>query len=292
MPLKGFKYPDGEKVSLEDVRKGKVDIEKMGVALPTLLYMSHQRDPNRKPSTTELLIGTCQAYLQRTEDYYVDPQENAFALAGTIHHSKLEGSASDDMLAELPLEHMDITGIVDLYDVKNKILIDYKNTGSYKASQILGMQSFESEHETEVYKRNGRWGRAGTPKKIKKFYSDPATADFGDWSWQINFYRLLLENNGYPVKKMYVQLTVRDGGVQVATSRGIYKNIYLVEVPHINYEILKDRFIEKRDSLLESLEKREIPEMCTEEETWGGRKCKSYCSVRTVCPYVEKIEDE
>jgi hypothetical protein len=286
MPLKGFKYPDGETVSLEDVREGKVDIERMGIALPTLLYMSHQRDPYRKPSTTELLIGTCQAYLQRTEDYYIDPQENAFALAGTIHHSKLEDSASTDMEAELQLEHMGITGIVDLYDVKNKILIDYKNTGSYKASKILGMQSYEGEHPTEVYKRSGRWGKVGTPKKIKKFYTDPATADFGDWSWQINFYRLLLENGGYPVEKMYVQLTIRDGGVQIATSRGIDKNIYLVEVPYINDEVLKESFIEKRDSLLESLSEEKTPEMCTPEETWDGRKCESYCPVRTVCPYV------
>ena len=89
MPLKGFKYPDGTVVSLESVRARKVDIDKMGMALPTLLYMSEQRKNDRPPSTTELISGTCQAYLQRTEDYYTDPQENAFSLAGTIHHNKL-----------------------------------------------------------------------------------------------------------------------------------------------------------------------------------------------------------
>ena len=101
MPKIGFKYPDGTKVSLNDVRERKVDIEKMGVALPTLLHMSEQRDSNRKPSTTELLIGTCQAYLQRTVDYYENPQDNAFSLAGTIHHSKLEDFAVSGMEAEL-----------------------------------------------------------------------------------------------------------------------------------------------------------------------------------------------
>jgi hypothetical protein len=207
MPLKGFKYPDGETISLKNVREGRVDIDKMGMALPTLLYMSEQRDNDRPPSTTELNIGTCQAYLQREKDYYIDPQENAFSLAGTIHHSKLEDSASSGMYSELPLEYEGVTGIVDLYDRKSKLLIDYKNTGSYKASQILGLQYSEDEHPTEVYKRNGRWGKAGTPKKIKIWYRDPATADFGDWGWQINFYRLMLENNGYPVEKMYVQMT-------------------------------------------------------------------------------------
>jgi hypothetical protein len=68
----------------------------------------------------------------------------------------------------------------------------------------------------------------GSPKKVKVFYRDPATADFGDWSWQVNFYRLMLEKNGYPVNEMYIQMTIRDGGVHAAKSRGIYNNIYLV----------------------------------------------------------------
>ena len=287
MPLKGFKYPDGETISLEDVRERRVDIERMGMALPTLLYMSEQRDNDRPPSTTELNIGTCQAYLQREKDYYTDPQENAFSLAGTIHHSKLEDSASSNMIAELPLEYEGVTGIVDLYDSKSKSLIDYKNTGSYKASQILGLQYSQDEHPTEVYKRKGKWGAVGTPKKIKIWYRDPATADFGDWGWQINFYRLMLEHNGYPVDNMYVQMTIRDGGVHAAVSRGVQKNIYLVEVPYINDDILRKRFLEKRDALVSSLENKIIPTMCTPEETWDGRKCQSYCSVREVCPYME-----
>ena len=287
MPLKGFKYPDGERISLDDVRERNVDIERMGMALPTLLYMSKQRDNDRPPSTTELISGSCQAYLQRTEDYYINPQGNAFSLAGTIHHNKLEDSASSDMMAELSLEYEGITGIVDLYDSKSKTLIDYKNTGSYKASQILGLQSTEEEHPTEVYKRGGRWGAKGSPKIIKVFYRDPATADFGDWGWQINFYRLMLEENGYDVNNMYLQMTIRDGGVHAAKSRGVYDNIYLVEVPYINNEVLKRKFLDKRDILISSLETKTVPTMCTPEETWDGRKCESYCPVREVCPYME-----
>jgi len=287
MPLRGFKYPDGKLISLQDVRERNIDIEKIGMALPTLLYMSEQRENDRPPSTTELINGTCQAYLQRTEDYYVDPQENAFSLAGTIHHSKLEDSASKDMIAEMPLEYEGITGIVDLYDKKSKSLIDYKNTGSYKASKILGLQYKEELSETERYKRSGSWGRAGTPKKIKVFYRDEATADFGDWGWQINFYRLMLESNGYDVDNMFVQMTIRDGGVHAAKSRGVYKNIYLVKVPYINNDTLRNKFLDKKDALLNSLESNKTPEMCTSEETWEGRKCISYCPVRDKCPHLE-----
>lgn len=289
MPLKGFKYPDGGIVSITDIKKGNVDIERMQVSLPTLLHMSSDRDPNRKPSTTELIQGTCQSYLQRTQDYYIYPDDNAFSLAGTLHHLKLEESSSvlDRLGSEIALESNGITGIVDLYDKDTRTLIDYKFSGSYKIAKCIGIQVKHGYHPTEVYKKSGRWGKAGTPKRVKEFYIDKDTADMEDWGWQVNFYRYLLEQNGYPVDSMYVQATVRDAGLQIARERGVDKKIYMIEVPYINDEHLLDMFETKRDALLLSLDNEELPDKCTDEETWNGTKCKSYCSVRDICPYNE-----
>jgi len=289
MPLRGFKYPDGSTVSITDIKKGNVDIERMQVSLPTLLHMSSDRDPNRKPSTTELIQGTCQSYLQRTQDYYIYPDDNAFSLAGTLHHLKLEESSSvlDRLGSEITVESNGITGTVDLYDKDTKTLIDYKFSGSYKIAKCLGVQVRHGHHPTEVYKKSGRWGKAGTPRRVKEFYIDKDTADMEDWGWQVNFYRYLLEQNGYPVDSMYVQATVRDAGLQIARERGIDKNIYMIEVPYINDEHLLDMFETKRDALLLSLDNEELPDKCTDEETWNGVKCKSYCSVRDICPYNE-----
>jgi hypothetical protein len=36
MPAVGFVYPNGDKVTFDDVKKGNVDIVKMGMSLPTL----------------------------------------------------------------------------------------------------------------------------------------------------------------------------------------------------------------------------------------------------------------
>jgi hypothetical protein len=287
MPLKGFKYPDGGIVSTIDIKKGDVDIERMQVSLPTLLHMSKDRDPDRKPSTTELIQGTCQSYLQRTQDYYIYPDDNAFSLAGTLHHLKLEESSSvvDRLGSEITVESNGITGTVDLYDKDTKMLIDYKFSGSYKIAKCLGIQAKYGYHPTEVYKKSGRWGKKGTPRRVKEFYIDKDTADMEDWGWQVNFYRYLLEQNGYPVDSMYVQATVRDAGLQVSRERGLDKKIYMIEVPYINNEHLLDMFTVKRDALLLSLDNEELPDKCTDEETWNGTKCKSYCSVRDICPY-------
>ena len=287
MPLRGFKYSDGEKVLLEKVKRGNVDVGRMGVSLPTLLHMSKDRPPNRKPSTTELLNGTCQSYLERTTDYYIYPEDNAFSLAGTLHHLKLEESSEglDRLESELTLEHLGITGTVDLYDKETRTLVDYKFSGSYKIAKCLGVQFKYVQHPTERYKRSGRWGKAGTPKRIKEFYIDKNTADLEDWGWQLNFYRYLLENNGYPVDKMFIQATVRDAGLQIARERGIEKKIYMIDIPYIDNEHLINRYSQKKEALLKALASRELPEVCTKEETWNGIKCESYCSVREVCPY-------
>ena len=286
MPAVGFVYPDGKTVSFEDVKKGKVDIIKMGMSLPTLLEMSKERDPNRKPSTTELLVGTCEAYLKRTSEYYVDPQDRAFALAGIMHHSKLEQHSDESLMLEKKLEEFNITGIADLYDKKNKILLDYKNTGSYKASQLLGMTYRLVPDPSGVkYKSSGKWGKKGSPKMIRQWYRDEGLADFGDWGWQLNWYRYLLSKAGYSVETMYIQITLRDGGIIASRDRGLNKNIYLVEVPKYDDEVLEYKFLKARDKLVKSLETDNLPQKCTEEQTWNGRKCEKYCDVRHICPY-------
>ena len=172
-----------------------------------------------------------------------------------------------------------------MYDSETKTLVDYKFSGSYKIAKCLGIAHYYTKHPTEVYKRSGRWGKAGTPKRVKEFYRDESKADLEDWGWQLNFYRYLLETNGYEVDQMFIQATVRDAGLQIARERGITGKIYMIEVPYIDNEHLIERYVMKREALLSALEKKELPEKCTDEETWGGMKCESYCPVREVCPY-------
>ena len=203
-----------------------------------------------------------------------------------MHHARLEQNA-DEESAEISMEGMDITGIVDLYDEESKSLIDYKNAGSYKVAQVLGVDFYlEDDPSGAVYLRKGKWGEKGQPKKVKRYWNNPEKADLGDWEWQINCYRYMLEKEGKEIESMYVQVTVRDGGIQAARDRGVEHKIYLIEVPYIHNDHIEERFKGKRDQLNKALELKKLPEMCSEEETWGGKKCESYCDARDVCPYV------
>ena len=43
--------------------------------------------------------------------------------------------------------------------------------------------------------------------------------------------------------------------------------------------------MQARDELVKALETDNLPQKCSSEQTWNGRKCQSYCDVRYLCPY-------
>ena len=288
----GFICPDKEVTTFEHCFE-KCRMSERCMSVATLKAMSQQRPDDRPPSTTELLQGTCEAYLKRTEKYYIDPQSRAFALMGTIHHSNLENQDLDEHhLVETKLMGLDITGILDYYDTKSETLIDYKNTGSYKAMKVLGMtHTLVPDPAGSRYKRSGKWGKAGTIKKVKQWYRDESLCDFGDWLYQVNMYRYLLEQQGYKVKKMKLQMNIRDASTMTARDRGIDRNIYFVDIPFVDDEIIIEFFTDKKEKLLSALEVGEVPSKCSIVETWEGKKCESYCEVRGLCPYTNNILD-
>ena len=283
----GFICPDKEVTTFENCFE-KCRMSERCMSVATLKAMSSQRPNDRPPSTTELLSGSCEAYLKRTEEYYINPQERAFAIMGTIHHNMLENQdLGAQHLLEEELQGLDITGILDYCDTESQTLIDYKNTGSYKAMKVLGLtHTLVTDPTGARYKRSGAWGRKGEPKKVKQWYRDESIADFGDWLYQVNMYRYMLELKGYQVKSMKLQMNIRDYSVAISRDRGIERNIYFVDIPFVDDEEIIEYFTTKRDVLVGALDAQEVPDKCSVLETWEGKKCESYCEVRYLCPYV------
>lgn len=290
MPLKYFDCPDGVRRPVEQCLDKCPRPEGRCVSLPTLISISRQREWTGKPSTTQLINGTRLAYLQLTCDYAVQPKDRAFALLGTRHHMRLEKVAEKvNVLAEEKLGGED-TGILDLLapdetvDYEAYELWDYKTWGSFKVAKALGLVARKiPEPNGECYKTSGKWGKAGDPKMVTVFDEDPTEVDMWEVEYQMNNYRLKIEDVGFPVSRMFIQATVRDGGTIVAANRGISENIYKIPVRRLADDQVREYFRVKRENLLNALESLTVPTPCNNAETWNGRRCQGFCDVAEFC---------
>lgn len=275
MPAIKFKCPDGVEIPFSDCFKScRLGIR--CISKRTLRMVAEQREWAGEPSTTQLLKGTREAYLELTCEYSLDPLSELFRVLGSKAHAYLE-EFTDNELSEERL-HDDIgSGQFDFYDPEDCSLTDTKTWGSYKVMKALGFRQEEVE-TGEVFKSGARKGLPKT-KKIT-VQGEP---DMPETEIQLNHYRMLLENTGFKVNEMFVEAIVRDGGTYIATNRGIDKNGYLIPVKRLPDQEVRDYLYMKRTNLLWALDTETMPQPCTAEECWDGRKCKGYCRVAQFC---------
>ncbi len=254
------------------------------LTLPTRQMMSDVRPWTGTASTTQCLNGTRLEYLKIKKDYYVDPQDQAFALLGTRHHQALESVAKKlGILAEEKLED-EVTGVADLLEANGGsfTLTDYKTWGAFAVMKALGI-TYQLVPSGEVYKRAGSWGKVGDPKMMRVFTTKPETADLFNPTLQLNNYRLMFEQRGLVISKMRIQATVRDWVRDTPKEHGLHKKIYLIPIPRLPDDTVADYFWQKSTALLAALEKNELPPPCSPREMWDGRRCSDYCEVREFC---------
>ena len=130
--------------------------------------------------------------------------------------------------------------------------------------------------------------KKGQPKTRKEVVQ--GEPDLTDQTLQLNLYRMMLEDSGFPVNKMFLDIAVRDGNTYLAQQRGITRNAYLIEIPHMDNQQALDYFLPKRDALLWHLQTETMPEPCNAEERWEtasgvSTKCQKYCNVAEFCDY-------
>jgi len=255
-----FNCPDGVQRPIKECLEKCPRKEGRCLSLPSLYDIGKVREWTGKPSMTQLLNPTRIAYLQITKPYAVTPQEMAFALLGTRHHYKLEQVARK--IEGLEVEKFldgDETGILDLLqpDELNSgffELIDYKTWGSYSVAKILRPDASNGYelHQVEL---------------------------------QLNNYRVKVEKLGFPVKRLAVQCTVRDGGTFTARNNKIDFKLAMLPVTILEDKVVTDYFKTKREALLNALDNGVLPEMCPYEERWANRRCiGELCPVHYWCP--------
>jgi len=293
MPLKYFICPDGQKIETKScLSEGGC---RMGNRCSTRSYLqlvSKDRPWTGKPSTTQLISGTMQAFLKITNDYAISPDSRAFMVHGTKAHSNLEGADDEYSLLEERFEGDETpeTGISDVFEVENgkSILADYKTSGSYKIAKALGFY-VDDEETGEVFKSGPRKGLPKTRKVLKR---DDSKMDRLDWELQLNKYRIELEKRGLPVDEMRIQCIARDGNTYIARSRGVFRNVYYFRINKIADEYVLDYFKKKREALLKALKMGECSEVCNAQENWEGLKCAHYCEVAEFCPLGKYLKKE
>ena len=278
MPYKYFQCPDKQTVEIENCLK-ECRMGSRCLSIPTLRLIAEQRPWAGKPSTTQLLKGTREAYLHIVKDDLVmAPKDQLFRILGTKGHAVLE-QYTENELSEERLSSDVATGAFDLYDPESKTLYDYKTWGSYRVAMALGIEMVEVD-TGEVYKTGAKKGQPKT-RKEPKFTGN---IDNRETELQLNHYRIMLEEAGFPVENIIVEAIVRDGGTMAATSRGITENGYLIPIRRLDDAEVIAYFTGKAEKLKQALETGSC-EKCTAEERWNDRKCQKYCDVAKHCEY-------
>ncbi len=260
--------------------------------LPTLRAVSNSLQRNLdKPSITELLTGTREQYLKKTCGYAVNPKQQLYALHGSAVHTLNERHTEGNMLSEERLYSESTSGQLDLYGQiltnDDGTLGDLKITSSYKLMKALGIYKVDVD-TGDVYKTGAKKGQ---PKTRKELRFDGVRHVF-EWAFQLNCYRMLLESHGYEVKSMVIQALCRDSGLRIAAERGITQPLYLIPIHRISNRWLERYIKAKTERLSQALETDTIPNLCSNRETWNGRKCESYCPVAKQCQTIESRKQE
>ena len=289
MPATHFICPNGERVPIAQCLH-KCPHGQRCMFLPTLRAISQSLERNiKEPTVTELIAGVRETYLKRTTNYAVDPLGIMYALQGQAIHSIHEGFTEGAILSEIRLKDAITSGKFDLYgrilnEDSDCVLGDLKVTSSYKLMKALGIYKVDVP-TGESYKSGMR---AGQPKFRKEFRYD-GVRDVLDWTIQLNYYRMLLEDAGFRVDKMVIQAICRDSNLKTAAERGIDRTVYLIPINRISDHWLKSYFSKKAVLLNMALFNHELPPVCKPRESWNDRKCTGYCAARENCPYAKRL---
>ena len=300
-----FICPDGVRVAIPDCYRRC----RLGDRCAPLTYLHEVGgdgvqtvwDPHKKPSCTQLLKGTREAWLSAVTPWSTSPDSAAFMVVGSAGHARLEEAGRRG--GENVEGWVELDGVIGRFDFVERnedpgesyTMVDYKVVGSYAVAKALGL----------VTERVPRVDVQGNPVmyRCRQSYDtvtrvDPSAADLGDYAWQENFYatawNLEKRARGYlitpQITRIKLLMICRDGGTYLAKNRGVTRNLYYFDVPRLPVYDVRARFGAKRDAWLSAFQLNPTgddggvwPEPCSAAEAWEGNKCRKFCPVARTC---------
>ena len=304
MPSTEFICPDQERISIEQcLTRGGCRMPERCANLPYLRFIAYDREwRGITPSSAgngPLLIA-----LKKEKPYAISPDSRTFAVLGTGVHGKLGLDAySFDVISEELITDIDgMKGTPDCFEPDENQegcaeLVDYKTYGSYKVAKLIGIVATEkplldADGKPYIWFKSGP--RKGQPKTETIFTRDPERAETRDVELQLNRYRIMFSHkNPTPISRLKLIVYVRDGGTQVAKSRGIDRNLYVIPVNFLpDEEVLGyyQNLTREVDEILAHNFTR-YGRLCNAWECWDGRRCQGFCEVSDYCKEITNRPD-
>lgn len=297
MPITQFRCRDGEFISVKKcISKGGCRMGTRCALLPYLEAVGEEREW-RGITPSRAGTGPRKLFLERTTNYAVDPDKRAWAVLGIGTHWRLSlHKYTYNVFSEEPLDEEKKKGIPDVlqqdeYRDGYFILGDYKTWGSFKVAKCKGIvkiaeQILDSKTGQPARFKSGK--RKGELKTRQKIVVDPKKIDMYAEELQLNRYRIFFEEYNYPISEMWIQVISRDGGTQIAFSRGIMTNTSMIPVKRLPDEQVKQYYITLSNELTVAM-KTGIVRKCNPFESWDGRRCSvAWCENYWACQEMEK----
>lgn len=270
--------PDSETIDAQECI-ANCRMKERCLAVPLLVHASRTRKYDRTNfSVTEVLSPTLIIYLKAKYGEVIDPRTSLPSAIGTATHALLENCLPVGYAGEFRLAADGVTGQMDCIDIKGKTLYDYKVTSAYKVATMLGKKY------GGIYKEITRGKNKGKKKWVTQ-WKDGGTHHYGDYCKQQNLYRILLGKHGIEINDMYLQCIIKEP-MSALVDFNLDKLCYLIKLPKMNDERLWSYAVYKRNALVNAIQNDILPKQCSPKDTWNGKRCKSYCSVAHVCPYL------
>ena len=291
MPATKFICPNGTRIPIKDCLKFCPQKERC-LFLPTLRAIAVSVDRGiKEPTVTELISGVRETYLKKTTEYAVVPQSVLYALHGQAVHTINEGCTQGDILSEIRLKDQITSGKFDLYgkiiDEEEGVLGDLKVTSSFKLMKALGIYKVRVA-TGGIYKTGLKKGQM----KYRNELRNDGVRHVLDWGIQLNYYRMLLEKEGFEVHRMFIQAMCRDNNLRIAAERGIDQSVYIIPIKKISNRWMTRYFTKKAALLQSAMKTKKLPLICSSKERWNDRKCLDYCDARENCPYGQQVRFE
>lgn len=255
----GFIDSNGERIPFDRIAEGSWDYP-----LPMIRWLARQHRDTGKHygfgdalgfSVTEIVNPTQIAMLKRRHEVYVQPDEGIKSALGTLMHAAVEIGVGDED---------------DTYTMEQRIVKDIDGVKLGGTIDLLELVANEGEAFVRGYdyKLTSRYSVKGMLEKgVREAHPD--------YFWQGNIYAWMA-GGAYD---WHLVAVTRDHD-----ARTRHRPIEVIEVPLLPAAEVEAYVHERVQDLVSNMNTLDVDlPACTDEETWQGRRCASYCEIAAFC---------